>query len=271
MITPPEIERIVEVLVTPSGVGDLRTTSLSELGSTASSTGSVAATAVEAGVRAPGSDATDRPGPRSDHSSGTAADDIEPAVDVEPRPSSSYLADPSAVLRRPPREPRPRRVRRVVRIVLVSIVGAVAAGAAVVLFSNWLNSRTDETAATSAPTTVVLATTTTAAPATTTTVAEAPVEPQFIAVCPGTGEGWTMVPVWPGTFEGVAFYDYAVQSIPDGSWVRLGVMTSPDAGTLNVPGLVASEQRIMRVTPALRSGTAGAPMFTLITAPADTC
>ncbi|HLM17998.1 MAG TPA: hypothetical protein VK549_09275, partial [Acidimicrobiia bacterium] len=209
----------------------------------------------------------------SDDASPSITDEQDRArLEAEPRPASTFTLEPPELARRPPRERGPRRGWHVLKVAVACVLGLVVAAGAVVLFSAWLSNRSDKS--------VVESTTTTVAPSTTsakptdsttaTTVADAP-QAHFIATCPEAGQGWAMVPVWPGTFEGLAYYEYSVQSIPDGSWIRLGALQSPDAGTLNVPAIAPGDKRIVRITPALRDGTAGEPMFAVVTAPTGAC
>jgi Nuclease-related domain len=195
-----------------------------------------------------------------------------PPIDVEPRPASTYALDGGEMLRRPRRERGPRHAWRAFKVVTACLVGLAVAAGTVMLFSNWLAHRTDKSSA-GAPTTTVVPLTTVKPAATTTSTTTAPVAsvPQFIIKCPAPNAGWSMIPVWPGTIEGLVWYDYAVQVPVEGSFIPLGLMTSPDPGAIAVTGVPPGEKRLVRIIAAVRPGVALDPMYVVLTAPPDRC
>src|SRR5262249_22600135 len=126
MIAPGDVARIVAALVPPPSADESTTTA------------SMAAVAVETGSRR--SDLDDFVVTEANEEP-AGAPTAKMSIEIDPRPSSTYVSDGAGRPRKPPREPRPRRVRRVVRIVSLCVVGMVAAAGTVVLFSNWLNHR----------------------------------------------------------------------------------------------------------------------------------
>lgn len=80
-----------------------------------------------------------------------------------------------------------------------------------------------------------------------------------------------MKPLWPGTFSGLVWYDYAVQDPVTGEWITLGFMTSPDPGVIRLTGLEPGEYKIVRIIAARDNGTGSEPRFVLVTAPSEPC
>ena len=79
-----------------------------------------------------------------------------------------------------------------------------------------------------------------------------------------------MVPIWPGTFSGLGWYDYAVQAPATGVWTPLGLMATPDPGDIAIEGLEAGEQRIVRIITARENGTTS-ERFVVLEAPEQEC
>lgn len=198
-----------------------------------------------------------------------------PPVDVDARPATvrvDTVPVPIAPADKPEREPKAHRLRRPVLLTIVAIVAVAATVGAVLGASRWQEDKAATQATATDPTvTTVAQATTTSAPRTTTTTAATEEEPTFRASCPSTGGGWTMVPVWPGTFSGLAYYDYAVQNFVANTWDTLGYMATPDPGAIRITGLGPQEKRIVRIIAALSNGTASDPRFVLVTAPAEAC
>ena len=174
---------------------------------------------------------------------------------------------------RPPKEPRAHRLRRPMLFALASLIALAVTGGIVWLVSRWQ----EDKAATldTVSSTVAAATTTTEkpAPSTTTTTTEPEVDEAsgFAPSCPRDGAGWTMTAAWPGTFSGLAYYDFAVQNFVENTWDTLGYMMTPNSAPIRIASLDPGEKRIVRIIAALSNGTASEPRFVVVTAPDGDC
>ena len=89
-------------------------------------------------------------------------------------------------------------------------------------------------------------------------------------VCPGEGEGWQIVPDWPGDVDNLSSYDIEVQA-DDGQWTHLTLLESRD---LSVAALSAQPTEVtfsMRATAVMldMSRAEGTPVE--VATPAEAC
>ncbi len=92
----------------------------------------------------------------------------------------------------------------------------------------------------------------------------------YSTVCPADGEGWQIVPDWPGDLEELSSYDVEVQD-DTGAWTHLTLMESRDLSVAALSTQPPSVTFTMRVTAVMNdlSRAAGAPVE--VTTPAEAC
>lgn len=164
-----------------------------------------------------------------------AAPVVSPAHDVN-AVDDVFTGDHEGATTTPPR----RRHWPVVLLVLVLVAAVVGAG----LW--WFLGAADSTDSSGGPAVVVDTTAPDPAPGDTVVstgeLAEAIAPPVLTAslVCPGKGDGWQVVPDWPGDLADLSSYDIEIQG-DDGSWTHLTLLESKD---LSVSALLAQPPKV---------------------------
>jgi hypothetical protein len=102
----------------------------------------------------------------------------------------------------------------------------------------------------------------------------AAVEPptvRFVSRCPAKGEGWSLVPTWPGDLEGLASYVVEVRT-PKGPWHRYSAFSNRlEMQNAAITGQEPGTALIARITAVMSDGSRSLTSPSVITAPAHPC
>jgi hypothetical protein len=94
---------------------------------------------------------------------------------------------------------------------------------------------------------------------------------RILPTCPTPGQGWSLVPTWPGDVAGLAHYTLELQQA-DGSWTVVGTMANANAA---LGAAVTAQQSnvtvTLRMTAVLTDGSQSPATVTQVITPAISC
>jgi hypothetical protein len=94
---------------------------------------------------------------------------------------------------------------------------------------------------------------------------------RILPTCPTPGQGWSLVPTWPGDVAGLDHYTMELQQ-PDGTWKPVGTMANANSALGAAITTQPSNTTItVRMTAVLTDGSQSPATVTQIITPAITC
>jgi hypothetical protein len=94
---------------------------------------------------------------------------------------------------------------------------------------------------------------------------------RILPTCPTPGQGWSLVPTWPGDVAGLDHYTVELQQV-DGTWTLVGTMANANAALgVAVTGQQSNVTVTLRMTAVLTDGSQSPATVTKIITPAITC
>jgi hypothetical protein len=94
---------------------------------------------------------------------------------------------------------------------------------------------------------------------------------RILPTCPTPGQGWSLVPTWPGDVAGLDHYTVELQQ-PDGSWTPVGSMAN--ANSALGAAVTAQQSNVtvtLRMTAVLTDGSQSPPTVAKVITPAISC
>jgi hypothetical protein len=197
-----------------------------------------------------------------------------PPAPVPPQRVVSQSVTPNAV-QKPARTPHQQRSRRFnVAVAGMLLLTAFAGGTLVrTLFQDSTSSAAPAVTPAVVPTTLPVVAT--VAP-TTTVVAKPKIakikapKVAFMPICPAPGEGWSMVPAWPGKVKNLAKYQLEMLGA-DGTWAPVSAFKSSNTLSAAITGQGPNTTLTVRIAAILKNGSRSPATATPIITPATSC
>lgn len=203
------------------------------------------------------------------------------AVPIPPSPApappqrvASQVVAPAAAPK-PARTPHQQHSRRFnVAVAGMLLLTAFAGGSLVrTLFQDSTSSAAPAVTAAVVPTTLPVVAT--VAP-TTTVVAKPKIakikapKVAFMPICPAPGQGWSMVPAYPGKVKNLAQYQLELLGA-DGTWTTASVFATADTLSAAIPAQGPNVTLTVRIAAILKNGSRSPATATPIVTPATSC
>ena len=92
----------------------------------------------------------------------------------------------------------------------------------------------------------------------------------FMPICPAPGQGWSMVPAYPGKVKNLAQYQLELLGA-DGTWTTASVFATADTLSAAIPAQGPNVTLTVRIAAILKNGSRSPATATPIVTPATSC